>query len=785
MHPPAGRVPVTGRQESILFLAWGGSGRLAGMGPQKTQLPPAPGAPEIHRPGSSGAEPGDTSLSEAVSTLRKRKWILILAVALGLAYGFYKAYTQPKVFVATSIIQVHNGASNAYRVEASFDETDDSQTRMNSEALILKSETLLYTVAREMDLANNPDFLGAKGPVPHSSIDDPNVRANVVGTLQGSLQVSLIPRTEMMSISYTSPSARLSADIVNQVVNDYILRTFHTPVEQTGVVANFLGDSMNDLKSELERAQDQMMNLQRKLGVLGFDPASTHNQLQTSLEGLLAAEETAKITRMTTESRYLMVKSMDPNTIEGSIETTPGTAPGELNGLRAQLAAAQANYAELTAPGGLGPNHPRAKALQDSMATLTKEIGAEQGRLELQAKESYLAAQASEDKIEQELDAKKKEAYDQGNDLVQLAVVQREYEQDRALYEGLKQRLETARVESGLGASEVDQVDKALPPVNPTMQSPERIVLTTTLFFLLGGVVIAFLVESLDTGLHNIQEIEHVMEMPSLAVVPRAKRPSAEQAATMSASQRNLNVLTQPKSQFTESFRSLQTSLLLATAGQPPKFILFTSATPSEGKTTIASNLACILAQGESRVVLIDADLRRPTIHHRFGLMGKTGLTTILAGTSSFENTVQHVAELPNLDILPSGPVPPFPTEMLNSDAMKALLEKLGGLYTYVIIDSPPILSVTDAAILGRMVDAVVLVIRHGKSSKNVMRRARDLMVRSGAPIAGLVLNAVDVNSPEYYGYYGYTGYSYGSADADSWARSSAGDAAPERKARR
>jgi capsular exopolysaccharide synthesis family protein len=185
--------------------------------------------------------------------------------------------------------------------------------------------------------------------------------------------------------------------------------------------------------------------------------------------------------------------------------------------------------------------------------------------------------------------------------------------------------------------------------------------------------------------------------------------------------------------------------------------------------------------------VLIDADLRRPTMHHRFGLTGKTGLTTILAGTSSFEDAVKTVAELPNLDILPSGPVPPFPTEMLSSEAMKALLVKLGGLYTHVVIDSPPILSVTDAAILGRMVDAVVLVVRHGKSSKNVMRRARDLMIRSGAPIAGLVLNAVDINSPEYYGYYGYSGYSYGSADADTWETQSptAGAAPPERKAKR
>jgi succinoglycan biosynthesis transport protein ExoP len=175
------------------------------------------------------------------------------------------------------------------------------------------------------------------------------------------------------------------------------------------------------------------------------------------------------------------------------------------------------------------------------------------------------------------------------------------------------------------------------------------------------------------------------------------------------------------------------------------------------------------MSQGESRVLLIDADLRRPSIHHRFGLTGKLGLTTLLAGSSTLEQTLQHVPDLPNLDILPSGPVPPFPTEMLSSDAMRSLLNQLGTVYTHIIIDSPPILSVTDAVILGRLVDAVVLVVRHKKASKNVMRRTRDLLVRSGAPVAGLVLNAVDLNSPEYYGYYGYSGYSYGSMDGESW----------------
>jgi capsular exopolysaccharide synthesis family protein len=752
------------------------------MGPQKTQLPPAAGAFDPQRPGM-GSDVGDTSLSEAVATLRKRRWILILATVLGMSYGAYTAFTQPKVFIASSVIQVHSGASNAYRLDQSYDSSDDSQTKMNTEVLILKSDTLLATVAQEMDLANNPDFFGATGPLPHASLTNPQVRASVVGQLKGSLQVALIPRTAMMTVSYSSLSPKLSADIVNHVVDAYIQQAFNVPYARTKKVSSWLSLQLDELKLEVERSQQQMMDLQRKLGVLGYE--STRNQVQASLEGLLTAEGAAKITRINAESRYLMVKEMDPNTIEGSIETTPGTMPGQFNGLRSQLASAKVDYQQML--GTLGPNHPQAKALQQKIDELTKAINTEQSRIELQAKETYLAAKADEDKTEQELDARKVEADKQGDDLVQFTVTQREYQQDRALYDALQQRLETAKVEAGLDATEVDQVDKALPPVDPTLRRKSTMILTTTIFFLLGGIVVAFIVESLDTGLHNIHEIESVMEMPSLAIIPRAKRSSAEQTAAMSTAQRNINVLTQPKSQFTEAFRALRTSLLLATAGKPPQLILFTSATPSEGKTTAASNLACILSQGEARVLLIDADLRRPTIHHRFGLTGKLGLTTVLAGTSTLEEAVQHVPETPNLDILPSGPVPPFPSEMLSSEAMLALIARLRTMYTHVVIDSPPILSVTDAVILGRESDAAVLVIRHGKSSKNVLRRARDLLVRSGAPMAGLVLNAVDLNSPEYYGYYGYTGYSYGSMDGESWDTQSApaDEAVVEGKAKR
>ncbi len=754
------------------------------MGPQKAQFPPAVGAPDAARP-SVGPEIGDTSLAEVLATMRKHAWVLILSVLLGGGYGSYKAYTQPKLYGATSTIQVHSGATNQYRVDANSDYGDNSGDKMNTEVAILKSDTLLTTVAREMNLANNPDFFGVAGPIPHRSLDDANVHASVVGELQGSIIVALVPHTELMQITYYSLSPKLAADIANKIVFDYIQRSYQTPVESTKLVAQWLSGQLDELKTQVEQSQQQMMELQRKMGTLGYD--STHNQLQASLESLLAAEESAKVARITAESRYLMLKGMDLNTMEGSIEMTPGTAPGELTSLRAQLASAKANYAGLTAPGGLGPNNPRVRALQDEMAQLAREIDAEQNRMEVQAKETYLAAQASEDKIEQELDTVKAEAYEQGDDIVRYTVLQREFEQNGTLYDGLKQRLRTAEVEAGLESLEVDVIDPARPPLGPTIRPPQSIIIQTTVFFLLGGIVIAFILESLDTGLHNVQEIEAVMEMPSLAIIPQSKRPAVEQAAAMSTAQRNIHVLTQPKSQFTEAFRALRTSLLLATVGQPPKIILFTSAMPSEGKTTMVSNLACILAQGSARVLLLDADLRRSNIHHRFGLSGKLGLTTVLAGTSTIEEVLQHVPEVPNLDILPSGPVPPFPTEMLSSTAMQALLEKMRKVYTHIVIDSPPVLSVTDAVVLARIVDAVVLVVRHGKSDKNVMRRARDLLARSGAPMAGLVLNAVDMHSPDYYGYYGYSGYSYGNVDAGSWETQTpaAGETGAEGKAER
>jgi capsular exopolysaccharide synthesis family protein len=724
---------------------------------------PVTGAPQARPVSPFIAPKTDATLSESLLVLRNRRMVIIATTLIGILCGLYQSITQPKMYNAVGKIQVRTGSSNEYKLSTAGGLGEDPQRKMTTELAILTSDTLLYNVARDMNLANNATFLHARGTLEHRNLDEPSVRQQVVGILKKDLSVTLVPKTDIISIGYSSLSAKLSMDIVNKVIADYIERSYTTRYESTQQVSRWLSSQLDGLKQQVDASQNQMMDLQRKVGYLGFDP--THNQIAGSLDDLAKAEGAAKLARILAEARYRNLSGMDPANFNPSPDITGGQV--NLTGLRSSLAAARANLAQLTANDG--PNLPNVKAAQSQVDELQRQVDAEQGRLLIQAKQSYLLAKANEDQTEAALDAQKAAAYKLQDDLINYTVQQRAFETNRTLYEELTQRLRTAGIQAGLESLEIDVVDYAILPAFPTITSRTTLVMTSTVLGIVGGILLAFVLESLDTGLRSIAEIESVTELPSLAIIPRAKRSTPEQIAAMTTVERNVSVLMQPKSQFTEAFRSLRTALLLSTPGREPKFILFTSTTPSEGKTTTAANLAVILSQRGTRVLLIDADLRRPNIHHRFGLNGKLGLSTVLSGQTRLMDSVQQVREVPGLDILASGPVPPFPTEMLSSETMSELLREAGQIYSHIVIDSPPVLSVTDGVLLSRQVDAVVLVVRHAKSSKHVVRRGRDLLVRSGAPLVGIVLNAVDLNSPEYYGYYGYTGYSYSSLDPAGW----------------
>jgi polysaccharide biosynthesis transport protein len=312
-----------------------------------------------------------------------------------------------------------------------------------------------------------------------------------------------------------------------------------------------------------------------------------------------------------------------------------------------------------------------------------------------------------------------------------------------------------------------------------------RNILIAFLLSLVAGIGLAFLLDFLDDTVKSLDDVDRHIHLPALALIPASKSdrsrligltgapPNAPTEATA------LAMIEDVRSPIAESYRHLRTSLLLSSAGQPPKTILVTSSQPSEGKTTTAINTAFMLAQTGAEVLIVDCDLRRPRLHAHFEVLNSRGLTSWLSGETDLDQLLQTYDKLPNLKLLTSGPVPPNPAELLGSDEMRRLLGLLGERFGHIIIDSPPAISFTDASILSTMVDGVVLVVHSGRSSRAVVRRAKQQLLDVGAHIFGVVLNNVKQETQDYYypGY--YSGY-YSDADAEETAGHS-GDAAETR----
>jgi succinoglycan biosynthesis transport protein ExoP len=762
--------------------------------------PPQPSFPiEFNRDAASGGYPGvptqDSLLREYVRVLIKSKWVVIASVALVVGVVTISTLRSTPIYEAVGSIAINKMDPVTFNLKdsPSFDYYDP--TDLDTEVRILKSDLLALQVIRQLNLDRQPEF-GTKGKSPPSSsslevttdalqLDSARTSA-ALASFKGSLQVSLVPNTRIIEIRYRSPDKNVAARVVNTLANTYVEQNFKTRFESTMQASDWLSKQLVDLQIKVETSQEKLVQYQKQHEILGID--EKQNITTAKLDELNRELTSAESARMEKESIYHLVQSGDSDSIV-TAANVDGAAKGSsassalLEKLREQQADLKIQVAQLSTQ--FGPSYPKLAQLSSQLKEVDEEIQTETRKVAARLRGDYLAAVQRESMLRTALEQQKQQANKLNESAIEYSLLKRDVDANRTLSEGLLEKLKEAGVTAGLRSNNFRIVDVARVPTAPSGPNILRNLVFALALGLSTGIGLAFLLDSMDNTVRTPEQAQVISALPSLGMIPLGSRSSRElgsrQKLALASSTEAVELVTQsrPRSQMAESYRALRTSLLLTFAGGPPKVILITSALPEEGKTTTSVNSAIVLAQKGTRVLLIDGDLRRPSIHKTLGMGPKIGLSNVLTGNATLQQAIIPSTILPDLFILPAGTSPPNPAELLASNKMKNVLEELRKQYDHIVIDTPPTLSVTDAVVMSTGADAVVLVIRSGHTTKPALRRARDILLQVNARVCGVLVNAVDLNSPDYYYHYEYQGkYGHGYYQEDAW--SSAEEAASE-----
>jgi succinoglycan biosynthesis transport protein ExoP len=713
----------------------------------------------------------DSALREYLRVLIKRKWLVCSCVAIIFGVVALATMRSTRIYEAVGSIAINktdpailnlkdtgnNGSSDYY------DPTD-----LDTEVRILKSDLLALQVIKALNLDKQPEFGGMEespsdtlGLTTDALQPDSEKTTSLLAGFKGGLRVSLVPNTRIIEIRYRSADKNLAANVVNTLINTYIEQNFKTRFESTMQASDWLSKQLVDLEMKVQTSQEKLVQYQKQHEILGID--EKQNITTSKLDELNKELTAAESDRMEKESIYRLVQSGDPETAAAAA-TSAGTAAsssGLMEKMREQEADLKIQIAQLSTQ--FGTSFPKVVQLNTQLKEVETQLQTETTKVVSRVRGGYLAALQHESMLRQALDNQKQEANKLNESAIEYSLLKRDVESYRTLYEGLMEKLKEAGVTAGLRSNNIRSVDKARVPTYPSEPNVPRNLMFALALGLSTGVGLAFLLEGIDNTVRTPEQAQAISALPSLGMIPLGSKGAIETATkrlTVASSREAVELVTQsrPQSQMAESYRALRTSLLLTSLGGPPKVILITSALPQEGKTTTSINTAIVLAQKGTRVLLIDADLRRPSIHKTLGMGPKTGLSNVLTGNATLQQAVVRSSILPTLFVLTAGTPPPNPAELLASSNMKDILAELREEYDHIIVDTPPTLSVTDAVVMSTRADAVVLVIRSGQTTKQALRRARDLLMQVNARVAGVLLNAVDLSSPDYYYYYEYQG---------------------------
>jgi polysaccharide biosynthesis transport protein len=710
--------------------------------------------------------PREPHLYDYLLILRKHQWLILSFMLAVVTIVSIATFRMQPVYVANAKIEIdrENTTVLPFPGADSYDYMVDFDNFVETQARILTSETLALQTIRNNGLFGSPVF--SNGDASSEAIATGSLanqpRPPEVAAFLGSLTVQRIPNTRLMEVTYASTDPGQAARILNAHLETYRALNIQGHYEATTEATTWLREQLNDLKRKVEKSENDRINYERQNQIWGVDDKQnmTTQRLLELNKDVTDAENDA-----------LKKRALYEYAESGALEAVPQIRDNPvLQDMQRRRAELSAQYMD-----GLnqyGPNFPKVQRLQSQIKGMDDQIGKERKGIVVQLFSDYNQAKARQDLLTQRLDEQKAETNAMSEKMVQYNILKREAEANKLMYEGILTKLREAGIAASLKASNIRVIDPAMIPSSPARPARTRNIALAFLVGLVGGVALALLREYLDNTVKTPDDIETLARLTALAVVPtfgtadEGKKAGMLKGRSSNGHEKRIELVAQllPKSQMSEAFRALRTALLLSQPNQPPQVILVTSALPQEGKTTTAANLAVTLAQLGDKTVLVDADLRKPGIGRLLNLAsGKyAGLSSYLAGASSLDLVSVPHPVIPNLVAIPTGPLPPNPADLLSSHRLADAIAELRTKFKFVIVDSPPILAATDAVILSVQVDGVLLVVRSGETPKGAFTHSRDLLVSVKSRLLGVVLNAVDAGTPNYYYSYRYYPYSYG-----------------------
>jgi capsular exopolysaccharide synthesis family protein len=709
--------------------------------------------------------PKEPHLLDYLIILRKHQWLVLSFLLTVVTVVTIATFKMKPVYVAAARVEVDREAQSIqpFPDSNSYDEYVDTENYIETQTKILQSETLALQTIKSMDLGRYPEFGGKTNTILHTGVT--SQRHPLLGSFLGSLSIQRIKDSRLIEVRFEAQDPQLAAQIVNGHLQNYIEANFRSKYDATTQASNWLSGELEELRIKVEKSEAAKIAYERENQIWTID--EKQNITTQKLADINKSLTDAQTDLVEKQALYQIAKS-------GDVDQLPDVRTnGYLNDLFKHQADLDEQYVDASAQ--FGPNYPKVERLARAKKEVDDAIARAKHNVEASIETDYRTSRERVELLSAALEKQKSDTNDMSEKLVQYHILEHDAESNKQLYDGLQQKLKEASITAGLRSSNIRIVDPALVPTTPARPQKGKSILIAFLIGLVGGVGLAFLREYLDNTVKSPDDVERLAGLPSLAVVPSlpnmlsTSHPSnqlttGDGAGKQQHSGVELVSFIKPKSQVSEAFRALRTSLLLSQAEHPPQVILVTSALPREGKTTSALNLAVTLAQLGDRTLIVDADLRKPGIRRALGLtVGRDfGLSSYLAGVSSLDDVIVPHPQIDNLAALTTGPIPPSPADLLSSHRMRDAITYLRQKYKFIVIDSPPVMAATDAVIISAVTDGVLLVVRSGETPKEAFTRTRDLLRAVKCRLLGVVLNAVDSNAPDYYYSYRYYPYAYG-----------------------